>query len=195
MDSQCKSDYSLFSFGDGLSTIVLLVYVDDIIIAGPDNDNIKRVEAKLKAVLKLKVLGDLKLFLGLELAKSSKGIFLSQRKYTLSLLEDTNFLGCKPASFPMDTNLMLRAVHQILRYLKSAPTQGILFSATNKFNLSVYADANWGSCLDTRRSTTGYCAFLSDSLVFWKSNKQAVVSRSSTEAEYRAIANASYEIV
>ncbi|XP_072056289.1 uncharacterized mitochondrial protein AtMg00810-like [Arachis hypogaea] len=164
MDSQCKSDYSLFLFGDGPSIIVLLVYVADIIIAGPDNDSIKRVKAKLKAVLKLKVLSDLKFFLGLELAKSHKGFFLSQ-------------------------------LHQILQYLKSAPAQGILFSATNKFNLSVYTDANWGSCLDTRGFTTDYCAFLGDFLVLWKSNKQEVVSRSSTEAGYRAIANASYEIV
>lgn len=55
--------------------------------------------------LKLKLIGDLKSFLGLEIAKSSKGIHLCQRKYILQLLEDIGFLGAKPLSVPMDPNI------------------------------------------------------------------------------------------
>ena len=58
-------------------------------------------------MFKLKVLGSLKYFLGLEIAKSSKGISLSQRMYTLSLLDDTWYLGSKLAQLPMDPNLKL----------------------------------------------------------------------------------------
>ncbi|XP_020963349.1 uncharacterized protein LOC110264984 [Arachis ipaensis] len=242
---QCKSDYSLFSTGEGSSITFLLVYVDDIIIAGANNDMVQQIQQRLQSVFKLKILGDLKFFLGLEIAKSRKEISLTQRKYTLSLLEDTNFLHCKPALIPMEANIKLRAkegdkvedasayrrligrfmyltisrpyiifavtklaqfmsdprvphlnaIHQILRYLKAAPGQGIFFSSNSKFNLSIYTDADWGSCLDTRRSTTGYCTFLGDSLISWKSKKQPVVSRSSTEAEYRAMANAACEVV
>lgn len=107
---QSTSDYSLFSKGKGSTMVILLVYVDDIILAGPSHKHLLEVQAHLSQTFKLKVLGDMKYFMGLEIAKSSKGILLTQRKYTLQLLEDTGYLACKPQSLPVDPNCKLKSV-------------------------------------------------------------------------------------
>ena len=93
----------------GSSLVILLVYVDEIILGGPNQDEVLKVQAKLQSLFKLKILGDLKYFLGLEIAKSALGIYLSQMKYALSLLEDTGFVNAKPTSLPKDPNLKLNS--------------------------------------------------------------------------------------
>ena len=69
-------------------------------------------------------------------------------------------------------------VHHLLRYLKGIPSQGLLFSSQSALNLTAYVDANWVACNDTRKSTSGYCVFLGDSMVAWKSKKQTTISHS-----------------
>jgi hypothetical protein len=88
-------------------------------------------------------------------------------------------------------NLALR----VLRYLKKSPGRGIYFSYSSDFKLSGFVDADWGKCLSSRRSVTGYCLFLGNCLISWKSKKQTTVSRSSAESEYRALASVTCEII
>ncbi|KAJ9566549.1 hypothetical protein OSB04_002515 [Centaurea solstitialis] len=87
------------------------------------------------------------------------------------------------------------AVLRILRYLRGTQFQSLLFPSTSSLKLSAYSDASWDSDPSDRKSTTGFCIFLGDSLISWKSKKQDVVSRSSTEAEYCAMAVTTCEIV
>jgi hypothetical protein len=62
--------------------------------------------------------------------------------------------------------------------------------SSSSHNLVAYWDADWTGCPDTRRSTSGFCIFLGDNLISWSSRRQPTVSRSSAEAEYRAVATA-----
>ncbi|KAL5701803.1 hypothetical protein ACHQM5_027101 [Ranunculus cassubicifolius] len=88
----------------------------------------------------------------------------------------------------------LDAVYHILRYLKSCPGLGLFYAAGPQGSLECYTDSDYGGSYDSR-STTGLCTFRGSHLISWKSKKQSVVSRSSAEAEYRALALGTCEVV
>ncbi|CAL2259563.1 unnamed protein product [Prunus armeniaca] len=89
------------------------------------------------------------------------------------------------------TDLHMEAVKRILQYLKGTLGHGLPFHPSPHSTILVaYSDADWVGCPDTRRSTTGYCVFLRSNLISWSAKKQRTVSRSSAEAEYRALAYA-----
>jgi hypothetical protein len=92
-------------------------------------------------------------------------------------------------------HLHLAAVRRIIRYLRGSPNRGLFFPTGSSLQLVAYSDADWAGCPDTRRSTTGWCMFLGNALISWKCKKQDRVSKSSTEAEYRAMSTACSEIV
>ena len=87
--------------------MALLVYVDDIIIASNDHLDVHHLKFVLNARFKMKDLGPLRYFLGLGVARSAAGISICQRKYALELFSEADYLGCKPATIPMDPNLKL----------------------------------------------------------------------------------------
>ncbi|XP_028795379.1 uncharacterized protein LOC114750906 [Neltuma alba] len=105
---QSSSDHSLFYKTDANSSFtVIFIYVDDLILAGNDINEIDSIKLKLDQTFTIKDLGELQYFLGLELASSNEGIFLSQRRFVLELLQDTGYLASKPASTPLDPPLKL----------------------------------------------------------------------------------------
>jgi len=92
------------------------------------------------------------------------------------------------------SKLHWQAVKRILRYLKHTLSHGLLLTRSNVSNLEVFSDADWVGCPDDRKSTGGYCVFLGSNLISWSSKKHPTVSRSSTEAEYKSVANAMPEL-
>ncbi|QHO04424.1 uncharacterized protein LOC107634045 [Arachis ipaensis] len=81
------------------------------------------------------------------------------------------------------------------RYIVGTVSVGIKFQKCTNLRLLAFADADWAGDLEDRKSVTGYCVYLGSNLVSWRSNKQAKVSRSSTEAEYRSMAASQSELV
>ncbi|CAJ2636723.1 unnamed protein product [Trifolium pratense] len=242
--AQSSSYHSLFTLYKNSSFTALLLYVDDIILTGDSLDEFLHIKKIMDDLFKIKKLGQLKYFLGIEVAHSSQGVTLCQRKYCLDLSQDTGLLGAKLAKTPLDPFVKLHQdtsppfediasyrrlvgkllylttirpdiafvtqqlsqflttptqVHydtacRVVKYLKSSPGRGLFFSRTSKLQLLGFTDADWADCLDTRRSTSGYCSFLGSSLISWHAKKQHIIARSSSEAEYRALSFAACEL-
>ena len=89
------------------SFIALVVYVDDILIASNNVQPVKELKVSLDQHFKLKYLGGLKYFLGLEVARLDKRITLCQQKYALEVLKDAGMSACKPIKVPLEQNLKL----------------------------------------------------------------------------------------
>ena len=239
------ADYSLFTYQKNGKFMALLVYVDDLVLTGNDHDPCSAFKAYLHCCFHIKDLGPLKYFLGIEVARNSEGLFLSQRMYALEIVEKRGLVGVKPVDFPMETNHKLGlatgkflddptqyrrlvgrliyltitrpelsySVHilsqfmqdpredhmatakHVLRYLKGNPRQGLFMKTDSNLQLVAYYDSDWGACPITRRSLTGYFITLGGSPISWKTKKQTTASRSSAEAEYRAMAAVTSELI
>jgi len=102
---QTHSDHTCFLKISIDIYLCVLVYVDDIIIASNNDAAVDELKSQLKDCFKLRDLGPLKYFLGLEIARSAAGIHVCQQKYAMDLLDETGLLGCKPSSVPMDPSI------------------------------------------------------------------------------------------
>jgi histone deacetylase 1/2 len=238
---------SLFIFHrDGIS-IFMLVYVDDIVIAGSTSTAVERLVRSLSESFPIKDLGRPEYFLGLEASYNSGGMQLTQRKYALDLLHRVNMENCNPTSTPLvateqlsresgtplgsndsfryrsvvgalqyltltrpdisfavnkvcqflsqPTGVHWEAVKRILRYVKGTLDTGLRIRKSPLHGISIFTDTDWAGCVDDRRSTGGYAIFVGPNLVSCSSKKQPTVSRSSTEAEYKALANGAAEAI
>lgn len=100
-------DYSLFIKHENSSLTTLLVYVDDIVLTGDNINEMTHVKVILNNEFRIKDLGPLRYFLGLEVARSSSGILLNQRNYSLDLLNNTYMLASKPSPTPYNLSIKL----------------------------------------------------------------------------------------
>lgn len=205
----------MFTKHSNSSFTAILIYVDDLILTGNEFAEIVAIKEFLNITFKIKDLGYLKYFIGLEIARSKARIHLCQRKYALEILFGCGLLAAKPASTPMAKNTRLskdqgtpmedpesykrlirkliylittrpdlsNAVQQlsqfmtkpttthydaairVLRYVKNSPALGLFFPSNLTLQLKAFSDFDWATCLDTRRSVTGFCIFIGQSLI------------------------------
>jgi hypothetical protein len=102
-----NADSSLFIQQNSADKLIVLVYVDGLIVTRSNETSVAKLKADMQRHFSIKDLGKLKYFLGIEMATSSKGVFLNQRKYILDMLQDTEMLYTKLAITPLDSKLRL----------------------------------------------------------------------------------------
>ncbi|WKA09424.1 hypothetical protein VitviT2T_027072 [Vitis vinifera] len=195
---QSNSDHTLFLKKQHGKITALIVYVDDMVVTGNDHEERKALQNYLSREFEMKDLGHLKYFLGIEVSRSSEGIFLSKKKYVLDLLQNTGMLGCQPVNTPIEEGLKLCVepnqvstdkgiYHRLVGRLMYLAHTRLDLAYALSVSIEVYTDADWAGAVDDRRSTSGYFTFVGGNLVTWKSKKQNVVARSSAEAEFRGM--------
>ncbi|GJX47186.1 ribonuclease H-like domain-containing protein [Tanacetum coccineum] len=173
-----------------------------------------RISGSLNNKFDMTDLGTLNYFLGISVDRTPTGLFLSQKKYALQLLERAHMVTCNPSQTPVDTESKLcpkgvpvqnhtlyrslagglqephfAALKRILRYVRGTVEFGLqlyVFATTSQVG---YIYANWAGCPSTHRSTSGYYVFLGDNLLSWFAKQKHTISRSSAESKYRGVAN------
>ncbi|KAH9779181.1 retrovirus-related pol polyprotein from transposon RE2 [Citrus sinensis] len=208
----CKLNKALYglkqaprAWHDVKGIILILIYVDDILITGPDSDLLESFIAKLSKVFALKDLGLVTYFLGVEVSYTYHGMHLSQTKYIKDLLSKASMQDCKGTDTHFNTSYKLeRSTKGSLGAEFENPTLyrsivgGLQYLILTKPDIaySVHKLSQYLSAptLQHWKSIGAYCIFLGNNLVSWSLKKQAIVAKSSTESEYRALLAASSEL-
>ena len=101
---QAMADHTLFFKRDGDDITLHIVYVDDMIVTSSNPKEVEKLQSHLAKEFEMKDLGTLKYFLGIEFSRSNDGLFLSQQKYTLDLLNETGNSACEPVNTSIEVN-------------------------------------------------------------------------------------------
>ncbi|CAB3997356.1 Retrovirus-related Pol poly from transposon TNT 1-94 [Paramuricea clavata] len=199
--------------------VIVIVWVDDLIIASDSMQLMEEFKKSMKIQFKMKDLGRITFFLGMDFKQSKGEIKINQKRFILKILERFGMIDCKPRLTPCEQRLEFNCgkltnarqyremigsliyamtcrrpdlswIVSRLSQTLSNPRTGDLIAAKH-----VLSDSDWASCLEDRRSTTGYCCTLTEGgpLISWKSRTQPTVAISTCEAEYVALANTAQE--
>lgn len=243
---QSKADQCLYCLDVNNQVCYVIVHVDDMLFAASNQSIIDQLAAKITLKFELKDLGDVKHFLGIDVHRSSDGMFsISQENYISKVAQSTGLEDAKAQKFPIDpgyyrledenvlpenneyrkiigmllyvsTNtrpdisasvcilaqkvekpreLDLTEAKRIITYLHSTKSLRLhLNENMDSVTLKAFSDANWAEDRVTRKSNTGLICLVNGGTVAWSSRKQDVVSISTTEAEFYALAETAKEV-
>nr|XP_016445318.1 PREDICTED: uncharacterized mitochondrial protein AtMg00810-like [Nicotiana tabacum] len=210
---QSQYDHSLYLKHTQQGAVLVLVYVDDMLITGDTLTLIQDIKNKLAQAFKMKDLGELKFFLGIEFARTTQEYddHLAKTRTNTTVDPPTDqhayqrligkllYLTMSRPDISYGVQTLSQYLRQpkkshmevalrIVKYVKKEPGRGILLSSNKSEGITAYCDADCAACAHSRKSVTRYLIKLGDSIISWKSEKQTTISRSSSEAEYRSMA-------
>lgn len=104
---QSGLDHSIFINKQGTNISIILIYVDGMLVTGRNLGLIEDTKSLLQKAFKIKDLGALKYFLGMEFSRSAKGILVNQRNFALKIISDLGIGSAKPAMTPLEVTVKL----------------------------------------------------------------------------------------
>jgi len=235
------------------SKVIVIVYVDDLLLASQNLQELRKLKEALNKNFQMKDLGPAKDILGINIQRDTPTgkIRLTQRRYITNLLQKFGMENCKPISTPLDSNQRLtkkmdsnaeekgistkhkpyreligsliylanatrpdlafvagalsrfctdpeeahwKLTKRVLRYLQHTIDYGITYAKDHR-KMRAYADSDWASDVDDRKSCSGNVIMLAGGPISWESKKQKSVALSTMEAEYMSLSEVCKEIV
>ncbi|KAF2323364.1 hypothetical protein GH714_034845 [Hevea brasiliensis] len=171
-----EADSSLFILNDGSVHLYILVYVDDIFVTCSDDAKLHWFLSQISATFPVKDLGG--------------------SQYVPLTRPDISFAVNKLCQFMHSPTVAhWQAVKRLLRYLQHAKPYGLCVSKDSSLEMQCFTNSDWGGDVNDRRSTSGYAVYLGRNLISWMAKKQLTIARSSSESEYKTLANATAKIM
>ncbi|RVW20064.1 Retrovirus-related Pol polyprotein from transposon TNT 1-94 [Vitis vinifera] len=198
-NSLCEADHYCYVKSFDNSYIILLLYVDDMLIAGFDIEKINNLKKQLSKQFAMKDLGAAKQILGMRIIrdKANGTLKFSQSEYVKKVLSRPDIayvVGVVSRFMSRPGKQHWEAVKWILRYLKDSLDTCLCFTGAS-LKLQDYVDADFAGDIDSRKSTTGFVFTLGGTVISWASNLQKIVTLSTTEAEYVATIEARKKMI
>ncbi|RVW67710.1 Retrovirus-related Pol polyprotein from transposon TNT 1-94 [Vitis vinifera] len=196
---RCEADHCCYVKSFDNSYIVLLLYVDDMLIAGSDIEKINNLKKQLSKQFAMKDLGAAKQILDMRIIrdKANGTLKLSQSEYVKKVLSRPDIayaVGVVSRFMSRPRKQHWEAVKWILRYLKGSLDTCLCFIGAS-LKLQGYVDADFAGDIDSRKSTTGFVFTLGGTTISWTSNLQKIVTLFTIEAEYVAATEAGKEMI
>ncbi|KAG6483717.1 hypothetical protein ZIOFF_060369 [Zingiber officinale] len=215
---KCTQEHAVYTRGEGEASILVGVYVDDLIVTESSTEKINKFKQQMMTEFEMSDLGLLSYYLGIEVEQQKSRILLRQSAYAKKILSQFKMADCNATKHPMEPKTQLhkdfegtpvdateyKHIIGCLRYLlHTRPDLSYSVGMTSRYmerptimhhkaeiGIFGYSDSDLAGDLDGRKSTSGMTFYFNESLVSWNSQKQKTVALSSCEAEFMAAATA-----
>ncbi|XP_047320442.1 uncharacterized mitochondrial protein AtMg00810-like [Impatiens glandulifera] len=175
--------------------VVVLLYVDNIILMDNNYDEVARLQDELSFRFKMKKLGELGIFLGLQIENFEKSLFVSQINYAKKLVDkfgpNIAYTVRVVISYMQEPRKQhLYEAKKIMKYINTLLDISLLYEKDAKFVLQIFANADFAGNRDDRRLTSMFVFHCGNTRISWSRRKQGSLSLYTTEVEYKALAHA-----
>ncbi|GJY04485.1 ribonuclease H-like domain, reverse transcriptase, RNA-dependent DNA polymerase [Tanacetum coccineum] len=198
---KCALEQAIYTKTSKDSTLLIGVYVDDLIITGTHKKEIDKFKAQMEEKFEMSDLGLLAYYLGIEVTQTNGDISIKQSAYASKILKEARMIDCNETLIPMDPGTRLtkitegtmnhgeqhmKAIRQVLRYVKGTKDYGITYKHNRGNKIHGYNDSSYRVNTQEGKGTTGIIFYYGESPISWGTQKQATVALSSCESEFIA---------